>query len=95
MLFRSNPSYDFWIAKSFILLGDNYLAQKDTFQARETYKSIVENYEKEPNDPDDLKAIATEKLDAIINAEKKSEKEQQNRRMQQNPIDSLEISPVK
>src|ERR1041385_2548634 len=59
------PSYDFWIAKGFILLGDNYLAQRDTFQAKETYKSIVENYEKDPTDPDDLKEVAREKLSAI------------------------------
>ena len=48
------PSYDYWIAKGFILLGDNYLAQRDTFQAKETYKSIVDNYQKESSDPDDL-----------------------------------------
>jgi len=59
------PSYDYWIAKGFILLGDNYLAQNDTFQAKETYKSIIANYEKDVNDPDDLKAIATEKLAAL------------------------------
>ncbi|MFM7728324.1 MAG: tetratricopeptide repeat protein, partial [Flavobacteriales bacterium] len=47
------PAYDYWIAKSFILLGDNYLAQRDTFQARETYKSIVDNFDKGPDDPDD------------------------------------------
>ena len=59
------PSYDYWIAKGFILLGDNYLAQRDTFQAKETYKSIVDNYQKESSDPDDLKAIAQEKLGAL------------------------------
>ncbi|MBK6988132.1 MAG: hypothetical protein IPH33_07745 [Bacteroidetes bacterium] len=32
------PSYDYWIAKGFILLGDNYVAQNDTFQAKETTK---------------------------------------------------------
>ncbi|REK05041.1 MAG: outer membrane protein assembly factor BamD [Bacteroidetes bacterium] len=60
------PSYDYWVAKGFILLGDNYLAQADTFQARETYKSIVDNFEKSPGDPDDLREIARQKLDALI-----------------------------
>jgi predicted negative regulator of RcsB-dependent stress response len=59
---KQNPSYDFWIAKGFILVGDIYLAQKDTFQARETYKSIVDNYEKDPSDPEDLKQVAREKM---------------------------------
>src|SRR5213079_823101 len=65
------PSYDYWIAKSFILLGDNYLAQKDTFQAKETYKSILENYQKDPNDPEDLKTIAQEKFKALVDADKR------------------------
>ncbi len=65
---KQNPSYDYWVAKGFILLGDNYLALKDTFQARETYKSIVDNYEKDSTDPDDLKQISGEKLNAITEA---------------------------
>jgi TolA-binding protein len=63
---KVEPGYNYWIAKGFILLGDNYLALKDTFQAKETYKSIVTNYKKEPTDVDDLKAIAKEKLDALL-----------------------------
>ncbi len=72
---KQNPSYDYWIAKGFILLGDNYLVQKDTFQAKETYKSIVDNYEKDPSDPDELKQIAKEKYDAIVSSEQSMNKE--------------------
>ncbi|MFM7054251.1 MAG: tetratricopeptide repeat protein, partial [Bacteroidota bacterium] len=64
-LINQSPSYEFWIGKSFLLLGDNYLALKDTFQAKATYKSLVENYEAAPNDREDLRAKATEKLQAI------------------------------
>jgi TolA-binding protein len=60
------PSYDYWIAKSFILLADNHIALKDTFQAKATLQSILENYEKEPSDPEDIRAIAKEKLDDIL-----------------------------
>lgn len=60
------PSYDFWIGKSFILLADNYVALKDTFQAKQTYQSIIDNYERNADDPEDLRQIATEKLNAII-----------------------------
>jgi len=63
------PSYDYWIAKGFILLGDNYLAQRDTFQAKETFKSIIENYQKDPNDPEDLKAVAQQKFGALVATE--------------------------
>ena len=70
------PSYDFWIAKGFILLGDTYMAQNDSFQAKETYKSIVENYEKGLNDPEDIVTIAKQKFDAVsMNDSEKSKKE--------------------
>lgn len=57
------PSYDYWVAKSFILLADNYLALKDEFQAKSTLQSIIDNYEGE----DDVLPTAKQKLDAINN----------------------------
>jgi TolA-binding protein len=82
------PSYDYWIAKGFILLGDDYVAMADTFQAKETYKSIVTNYQKDPADPDDLRTIASEKLSALTNVEEKKDKELRKPEMEK---DSLEI----
>lgn len=38
-------SYEYWIAKTFILMADNYTAQGNAFQAKATLQSIVENYE--------------------------------------------------
>jgi TolA-binding protein len=82
------PSYDFWIGKSFILLGDNYVALKDEFQAKHTYKSIIDNYEKSPSDPEDLRVIAQEKLNTLENRENEKtrqeikEKEQKYEPMQ-------------
>lgn len=64
------PSYNYWIGKSFILLADNYIALSDTFQAKHTLKSIVDNYEKDPSDKDDVKNIATEKLNSLLGNEK-------------------------
>ncbi len=63
------PSYEYWIGKSFLLLGDNYVALKDLFQAKHTYRSIIDNYEKGVNDPEDIKTIALEKLSAIEKGE--------------------------
>lgn len=60
------PSYDYWIAKSFILLADNFVELKDNFQAKATLQSILDNYEKDPSDPEDIKAIAKEKLDDLL-----------------------------
>jgi TolA-binding protein len=36
-------SYDYWLGKSFLIIADNYVAQKETFQARATLTSIIEN----------------------------------------------------
>jgi TolA-binding protein len=73
------PSYDFWIAKSFLLLADNYTALKDNFQAKSTLKSLLENYERNPDDPEDIKAMAGEKLNAITSRET----EQQNKELKE------------
>ncbi len=38
-------SYEYWVAKTFILIADNYNAQGNAFQAKATLESIVENYD--------------------------------------------------
>ncbi|MFC2115501.1 tetratricopeptide repeat protein [Bacteroidota bacterium] len=40
-----NTPHQFWMAKSFILLADIYLAEDDEFQAIETLQSIIDYYE--------------------------------------------------
>lgn len=40
---ENSGSYEFWITKSYILLGDIAIAQKDFFNAKATYKSVVDN----------------------------------------------------
>ncbi len=39
---REPASY--WLAKAFLMLGDIYLRQGDTFQARATYQSVADGY---------------------------------------------------
>jgi TolA-binding protein len=58
------PSYEYWLAKSYILLADIYAANDNIFQARETLKSIIENYS-----GDDLKQIAIQKLQKLESKE--------------------------
>jgi len=60
-LIKQMASYDYWVAKSFVLLADNYLAMNDPVQARATLQSLVDHYNKE----DDVKKIAREKLSKI------------------------------
>lgn len=65
-LINQVPSFDYWIAKSIILLADNYVGMKDLFQAKASLQSIIDNYEGE-----DLKKVAKDKLDLIIAEEQK------------------------
>lgn len=65
-LIKNMPSHDYWVAKSFILLADTYIALKDEFQAKSTLESIIANYE---NKEDDIIPEATERLDKLNNKE--------------------------
>ena len=57
-------SYEYWVTKSYLLLGDIYLKAKDLFNAEATFKSVSEN-----TTIADLKDEATKKL-ALVNDEK-------------------------
>jgi tetratricopeptide (TPR) repeat protein len=66
---NKSGSYDFWVTKSYILLGDIYYKQKDYFNAKATYQSIVDN-----SINTELKTEAQTKLTKVINEEGKSGK---------------------
>ena len=66
---QQNSSQEYWKARSYILLADAYKAQDDSFQARHTLKSIIENYESAGKD-DDILELAKEKYNKIIEEEK-------------------------
>jgi TolA-binding protein len=59
-LSENYASYDYWVAKGFLLLSDVYVKKGNTFQAKQTLQSIIDNYEGK-----DLVAIAREKLALI------------------------------
>jgi len=58
-------SYEEWVTRSYILLGDIYYAQKDFFNAKATYKSVVDNARIET-----LRTEAKSKLDKVTEEEK-------------------------
>lgn len=67
-LIEEMPSYEYWRVKSFILLGENYAAQENYFQAKATLESIIENYQGE-----ELRQEAILKLENIKELEKASQ----------------------
>lgn len=66
---NKSGSYDWWVTKAYILLGDVYFKQKDYFNAKATFQSIVENSLNA-----ELKAEAQRKLDAVLAEESQSSK---------------------
>lgn len=66
---NKSGSYDFWVTKAYILLGDIYFKQKDYFNAKATFQSIVDNTINA-----ELKAEAEAKLRMVTEEEAKSSK---------------------
>ncbi|MGZ3821353.1 MAG: tetratricopeptide repeat protein, partial [Mucilaginibacter sp.] len=60
-LVKELPNYDYWVAKTYILLADDYTAMKDNFQAKATLQSIIDNYKGN----DDILPTANQKLDKL------------------------------
>ena len=66
---NKSGSYDYWVTKAYILLGDIYFKQKDYFNSKATFQSIYENATNA-----ELKAEALQKLNMVIEEEKKNSK---------------------
>ena len=64
-------SYTYWVTKSYLLVGDIYLNQKDYFNAEATFKSVSDNAELE-----ELKKEAAAKLALVIAEKEKNNKVQ-------------------
>ena len=58
---RKTP-HAYWLAKSFLLLGDVYVSRGDLFQARATYQSIVDGYS---TGDDGIVEVARERIAAL------------------------------
>jgi tetratricopeptide (TPR) repeat protein len=62
-------SYELWVTKSYFLLGDIYLKQKDYFNARATFQSLVENAQIE-----EIRVQAEQRLDEVKKEESSNSK---------------------
>ena len=61
---NKSGSYEDWVTRSYLLLGDIYFAQKDLFNAKATYQSVKDNASSE-----ELRKVAAEKLEQVQQAE--------------------------
>ena len=62
---KETGSYDYWVTKAYILLGDIFMQQKDYFNAKATYESVAKN-----SVIVELKNEAQQKLDKATAEEK-------------------------
>jgi len=66
---KETGSYDYWVTRSYILLGDIFMQQKDYFNAKATYESVAKN-----SVIPELKNEAQQKLDKATEEEKTNSK---------------------
>ncbi len=67
-----NIAYEYWSVKSYILLGDIYAEKGNTFQAKHTYLSIIDNY-----DGEELRTLALNKYNSLLAKEEAADKQLQ------------------
>ena len=58
---KKNTPYQFWLARSFVLLADIYVKQNNDFQAKQYLLSLQKNY----TTADEIQTLITERLNAI------------------------------
>lgn len=58
-------AYIYWTARAFIVLSDVYVAKDNDFQAKETLKSVIENYPQDGDNYNDVIKEAQDKLNLI------------------------------
>lgn len=76
---NKNSPHQYWLAKSFILLSDIYLAKNDIFQAKYTISSLITNY---TNQTDGIIDAAKGKMSVIESLESQN--------LLQNKIDTIQ-----
>jgi len=64
---KKNTPHQYWLAKSFLILADIYIAKNDNFQAKATLESIIDNYK---NTEDGILNEANIRIQNILEKEK-------------------------
>jgi TolA-binding protein len=86
-----NPTDEYFLAKAFILWSDIFVKKGNTFQAKQTLQSIIDNY-----DGKDIVEEAQSKLNALNDLENKK-KQENNKQLenQENSVDEIIIEDKK
>lgn len=85
VLIKDMPGYDYWIAKSYLLIADIFEIDKDYFQAKSTLQSVIDNYK----GADEIVATAKAKLSSIEEQEARESKLKPDNPEQEMELDSI------
>jgi hypothetical protein len=66
---HKSGSYEVWVTKSYFLLGEIYLKEKDYFNAKATFQSLAENSKIE-----EIRVQAEQRLDEVKKEESANSK---------------------
>lgn len=84
----SNPSSEYWLAKTFILWADIFKQRGNKIQAKQTLQSIIDNYEGDAT----IIKTAQDKLDEINNKHTEEQKlQEQKLQEQKEAVDEITI----
>lgn len=75
-------AFEYWVAKGFVLLADNYIKLNDTFQAKATLQSLLDNYEGE--EIRDLVKVKLKEISDLEGNQKAESQKQIDQRIKQN-----------
>lgn len=89
-LIDNYSAYDYWYINAFILLADIYVAGGNLFQAKATLQSIIEH-----SDDQQLMQVAHEKMNKIIQQEKKRSQLLQDADAIDTPLDTIKVDELK
>ncbi|MBK9732890.1 MAG: tetratricopeptide repeat protein [Chitinophagaceae bacterium] len=84
-LLKQKPVYDYWIAKSYLLIADIFETDGDYFQAKSTLQSVIDNYK----GADEIVSTAKEKLKNVTEKEAN-----QSRLKPENQPDEMELDSI-
>ncbi|MCH3924527.1 MAG: tetratricopeptide repeat protein [Bacteroidales bacterium] len=89
--YSKSPTNEYFLAKSYILWADIFVSRGNDFQAKQTLKSIIDNY-----DGKELVDLAQQKLDALNDKSNKAKQmNEQEKQKQANQVDEVIIEDKK
>ena len=91
-LVQQKPSYDYWLAKGILLLGDNFTAQNDYFNAKHSVESIMKiTMDLTKKEIVDEAVLKLESIIKMENDDRQEQPVQQDMEIELEPIEDVNL----